>query len=330
MREFLKDRSRELGFELFGVASIQNDPLFSSVVSEYDAWLKANFHGTMGYLPRHRKKKSSPELFLEFSKSVVCVGAFYKDQENNSCGESETDSQPKRHSHAMIAAYSKPPDYHVRIKQALSMLVDESVDKFGGKYKVFVDTSPVFERFWGQRAGLGWIGKNTLLINRKSGSYFFLGGFFTDQELSPDLPGTAHCGKCTKCIDACPTNAIVPSPGNTGRWTVNANNCISYLTIEYRGEIDKKLSGKMNNWVAGCDVCQTVCPWNSSYPEKSILLSGETIPILSKPLNELKNWTEQEYLNAVKGYSIERISFSNFKRNIEIALANSKQSSRKT
>ena len=212
-----------------------------------EAWLQKGMHGEMQYMENHFDKRLDPRLLVDDAKSVISLGLNYFTNE-----EQVDVLSPK------ISKYAFGADYHFVIKEKLNRLlkiIKEEVGEVNGR--AFVDSAPVLDKAWAKKAGLGWIGKNTNLINKKSGSFFFLAELIIDLELEYDIePAADHCGTCTNCIDACPTEAIVAP------YVVDGSRCISYLTIELKNEIPQEFMGKMDNWAFGCDICQDVCPWN--------------------------------------------------------------------
>ncbi|MEW6057892.1 MAG: tRNA epoxyqueuosine(34) reductase QueG, partial [Bdellovibrionota bacterium] len=187
--------------------------------------------------------------------------------------------------------------------------------KHGARFRGFVDKDAVFERFWSWRAGLGWLGKNTMLIHRKLGSYIFLGGLFTDLELTPDEPYRDHCGKCTKCIEACPTQAFVKPH------VLDSNKCIAYHTIENRGPIPQEVMERSSTWIAGCDICQQVCPWNDPIPETAHFKKENQA--FDASFMDLAQWTRQDFKERMRGVAMSRMKYAGFLRNFTVAISNS-------
>jgi epoxyqueuosine reductase len=247
----LKQQAHALGFDLVGVAPAVAADGFERL----SAWLDAGFAGEMDYMSRHGAARQHPASVLPRVRSVVMVGMNY------GSGRPGSEKSAERGS---VARYARGPDYHdilrERLNRLLAWLTAEHPDCVG---RGVVDTAPLLERDFARRAGLGWFGKNTMLLNKRQGSYFFLGALLINLDLRPDAPFEAsHCGTCTACLDACPTNAF-PAPG-----VLDARRCISYLTIELKGEIPPPLRPLLGDWVFGCDVCQEVCPWNRRAPER--------------------------------------------------------------
>ena len=244
LTRFVRVEAARLGFDLVGVTSA--DPL--EAAQFHARWIAHGYAGDMAWLGRSLDKRADPRQLVPGARSVVCLGMYY-------------DPPPAATGGAMtgrIARYARGDDYHDLIKSRLAELWDgfraRAGDDVGGRY--YVDTAPVLERELAARAGLGWWGKNTVLINRRAGSYFFLAELITTAELDLDEPATDHCGSCTRCLDACPTQAF-PEP-----YVLDARRCISYLNIELKGSIPEDLRHGMGDWLLGCDICQDVCPWN--------------------------------------------------------------------
>ncbi|HET6637202.1 MAG TPA: tRNA epoxyqueuosine(34) reductase QueG [Gemmatimonadota bacterium] len=244
----VKDAARELGFDLVGIAR-------ADAVDEADLlaeWLSLGRHGTMGWMERWRDKRVDPRLLVDGCRSIVSVGLVYYRPDRDA-------PQPPG---TKVARYAWGEDYHRVLKDKLHALLarGRALDPaFEGR--AFTDSGPVMERWWAERTGLGWRGKNTLLLNKRLGSFLFLGELLVRAELEPDAAGIDHCGTCTRCIDACPTGAIV-APRE-----LDARRCISYWTIEHRGELPAEAEESVGGWLFGCDVCQDVCPWNRDAPE---------------------------------------------------------------
>lgn len=244
----VKDAARDLGFDLVGIAR-------ADAVDEAEQlaeWLARGRHGTMRWMESWREKRVDPRLLVEGCRSVVSVGLVYYRPDRDAPNPPGT----------RVARYAWGEDYHRVLKDKLHALLarGRALDPaFDGR--AFTDSGPVMERWWAERAGLGWRGKNTLLLNKRLGSFLFLGELLVRAELDPDPAGVDHCGTCTRCIDACPTGAIV-APHE-----LDARRCISYWTIEHRGELAPEAEESMGEWLFGCDVCQDVCPWNRDAPE---------------------------------------------------------------
>ena len=236
--------AKELGFQSIGFAHAQK---LESEAHRLEKWLDNGHHGKMRYMENHFDKRVDPTLLVPGAKTVISLSYNYHHP-----SKQNDPLAPK------IATYAYGRDYHKVVKKKLKLLFEylQSIaGKIEGRY--FVDSAPVMEREWAARAGIGWIGKNTLLLTPGTGSYFFLAEMIVDLEMVPNLPIKDHCGTCTRCIDSCPTEAISPKG-----YLLDASKCISYLTIELREDIPLEFKGKMEGWIFGCDICQDVCPWN--------------------------------------------------------------------
>lgn len=267
-----------------------------------ERWLQNNHHGQMGYMENHFDKRLDPRLLVDDSKSVISLTLNYFPEQRQS-----DPNAPK------ISKYAYGADYHEVIKDKLFQLLNFIKDEIGEVAgRAFVDSAPVLDRAWAKRAGIGWIGKNSNLINKKSGSFFFLAELIIDLELEYDNPfETDHCGTCTKCIDACPTEAIL-SP-----FIIDAKKCISYLTIELREEIDQGFKDKMDNWMFGCDICQDVCPWNRfSTPHSEPKFKANT-QLLDMKREDWLDITEDVFKTIFKNSAVKRTKFKGLTRNID-------------
>jgi epoxyqueuosine reductase len=304
-------RCRELGFAACGIA----DASPTARGAELQAWLAEGKHGDMGFLEKMLDKLLDPAKELPGVRSVIMVADVYRSR--NDPGDQPPSDGPL----GRIARYAQGKDYHAYIKKRLHVLNDELRILYpGNKFRTFTDTAPVLEREYAHRAGLGWIGKHTLAIHPGLGSYFFLGGTYTTLQLDP-LPDQwvprDHCGTCTRCIDACPTQAITP-------YSVDARRCISYLTIERLGPIDRSFHEAVGDWLYGCDVCQEVCPHNSPRPREPLASPGDRYTPLRKGLSplEILEWDEEGRRAAFHQSSMKRASLSMMKRNAIIVLTN--------
>ncbi len=247
--QLIKQKALELDFLDCGIARAET---LTEDAPRLKSWLENGFHGEMDYMENHFDKRVDPRKLVEGARSLIVV------LQNYHTVQSQADPEAP-----LISKYAFGKDYHKIVRKKLNKLLNWMQDEFGPiSGRAFVDSAPVMERAWGRLAGLGWIGKHSLLLNRKYGSWFFIGVIVSDLELEPDQPMKDYCGECTRCIDACPTQAILP-----GR-TVDASRCISYLTIELKNKpIPEEFKSQMNNRVFGCDICQDVCPWNkNSHP----------------------------------------------------------------
>ncbi|MCF8243473.1 MAG: tRNA epoxyqueuosine(34) reductase QueG [Melioribacteraceae bacterium] len=239
------------GFDLVGFAKAGK---LTHEIDHLNEWLKRGYQSNMLYMERNTDKREDVSLILPDVKSVISLAMnYYTDHQH--------ENKP---GHGKVSRYAWGKDYHFIIWEKLEYIIDEikEIDK-SFEAKAYVDTGPVMDKAWAVRAGLGWLGKHTNVISREIGSYFFIANIITNKEFEYNEPVTDFCGSCTACIDACPTNAIVDE------YIVDANKCISYLTIENKGEIPSEFEGKFNNWLFGCDVCQEVCPWNNKFAEET-------------------------------------------------------------
>lgn len=310
--EQIRAWSKELGFSQLGIADIE--------LAEHEGylqkWLDAGYHGSMEYMARHGTKRSRPEELVPGTCRVITVRLDYLVDGTQPMAVLEA---PEK---AYISRYALGRDYHKLIRKRLAALAGR-IEKMvcGGRYRAFVDSAPVLERAVAERAGMGWIAKNTMLINPDAGSWFFLGEIYTDLPLPADTPqSTKHCGSCTACLDICPTDAFA------GPFQLDARKCISYLTIEHKGSIDPALRPLMGNRVFGCDDCQLVCPWNKFAQPTG---EGDFQPrhgLADAELVDLFLWDEATYLARTEGSAIRRIGHERWLRNLAVALGNAPRS----
>ena len=301
----IKDAASKLGFDLVGVC-----PAFEAKSHDfYLAWLEKGFAGSMDYLGRHAGLKASPESLLPGAKSVIAVGLNYYQLAEHRAG------------YPRIARYALGRDYHKVIRGKLKKLAACLGPPPVG-HRICVDSAPILEREYAQRAGLGWFGKNTMLIDSRRGSWFLIGLLLTTLEIEPDEPAVGGCGSCTACIDACPTGAIVPSDG---RWAVDARRCISYLTIEAPNEADKRVG----EWTFGCDVCQEVCPFNQPRASQPMRATETREPdflnrtgLISLPLAEIGRMEHTEWSRVAAGSPIRRAGHEGLLRVAKLNLEN--------
>lgn len=308
LRDAIEAEARRLGFELFGVAA-PHPPAHFSV---YEAWLAAGRHGEMSYLAdeRARQRRADPLQILPECKSILVLGARYS-----------ASNVRRKHGYGRVASYAWGDDYHDVLLERLKRLVEFIEAQVGApvKNRYYTDTGPVLERELAQRAGLGWIGKNTCLIHPRMGSYFLLAEILLGIELQPDAPFVEdRCGSCTRCLDACPTACILPDR------TLDARRCISYLTIELKGAIPVELRPQMEDWVFGCDVCQQVCPWNQRFGTSHGDPVFSSRPEVRQPhlIGEL-SLTPEQFNRKFKGSPIRRAKRRGYLRNVTVALGNS-------
>lgn len=295
----IKAEALRLGFMACGISKAD---FLAEEAPRLEQWLKNNSHGEMTYMENHFDKRLDPRLLVEGAKSVVSLTLNYYSE-----AQQVDLTAPK------LSKYAYGKDYHSIIKeklQALMAFIHEHIGEVAGR--CFVDSAPVMDKAWAQKSGLGWRGKNSNLISKTAGSFFFLAELIIDLELAYDSPFVAdHCGSCTRCIDACPTEAIVAP------YTVDGSKCISYLTIELKNEIPTEFKGKMENWMFGCDICQDVCPWNRfALPhEEAAFMPSEELLNLNKA--ELIEMTEEVFRKVFKDSPVKRTKFSGLKRNID-------------
>jgi epoxyqueuosine reductase len=297
---------RECGFELVGVASagLVND------YEKFETWVERGYAGEMRYLTDHRgKMRSDVRKLLPSARSVICVGKLYN-----------TDEPQRLDGDAKISRYAWGRDYHEVLRDGLQRMVGLLQREESFEYKICVDTAPLLERSLAREAGLGWIGRNTCLINEPQGSWFFLGEIVTSLELEAGMPPPDRCGSCRACIDACPTQAIIPynGPGDRG-WTIDSRKCISYLTIELRGPIAEEQQAGIGEHVFGCDICQDVCPWNRRAPVT------EEAAFEARPgvaLDEILAMEQEEFRARFRTTPLYRTKLEGLRRNAAIAQSN--------
>jgi epoxyqueuosine reductase len=304
----VKDLARKQGFDRVGIASLAPSP----GATYYRRWLASGYGGTMSYLRQNAELRENPARLLPGARSVVCVGLNYHQHDPGKSGTAST---------GQVAQYVRGCDYHRILHAMLNELVDQLRQRLDEpfEHRVFVDTAPILERELAAAAGLGWIGKNTMLLHERLGSYLFLGEIVTTLGLEPDTPVPDRCGNCTRCLDACPTRAIVAP------YQLNASRCISYLTIEHRGEVPDEFHEQIGDWVCGCDVCQQVCPYNRkaplvTHPEITADLISARLPLL-----DLLSLRSADYRRLTKGTAATRVSRNMWRRNAAIALGNAQE-----
>ncbi|MCB9082427.1 MAG: tRNA epoxyqueuosine(34) reductase QueG [Lewinellaceae bacterium] len=297
--QLVRQAARELGFGLVGFARATH---LDEEARRLESWLNQGQHGTMQYLANHFDKRVDPRELVPGAKSVVSLIYNYYSPAR------QVDPQAPR-----ISRYAYGEDYHWVIKDKLKTLLAVIQQEIGAvNGRCFVDSAPVMERDWAVRAGLGWMGKNTLLINPRKGSYFFLAELILDVEFTYDSPMHDYCGTCRRCIDACPTDAIAQNG-----YQLDARKCISYLTIELRDAIPAEFQGKMENWMFGCDICQEVCPWNrfaEPHEEPAFMPSAELLGMRRQDWVEL---TEEVFQRVFRKSAVKRTKFSGLQRNIQ-------------
>ncbi|MEJ2330603.1 MAG: tRNA epoxyqueuosine(34) reductase QueG [Gammaproteobacteria bacterium] len=298
----------ELGFQQVGIT----DTGLAVAEDRLNRWLERGYHGEMDYMERHGSMRSRPELLVENTRRVISVRMDYLPDENEKLLDLVEDPAL-----AYVSRYALGRDYHKLMRRRLAQLakrIEESIGPYG--YRVFVDSAPVLEKPLAEKAGLGWIGKHTNLINKQAGSWFFLGEIYTDLQLPINEPAEEHCGSCSACIDICPTSAIVAP------FQLDARRCISYLTIELKGSIPEELRPLIGNRIYGCDDCQATCPWNRFARETE---EPDFLPrhgLDSSTLLQLFNWSEEQFLKHTEGSAIRRIGYERWSRNLAVAIGN--------
>jgi epoxyqueuosine reductase len=304
----IKQWGRELGFDALAIAGID--------LAEDEArlleWLGRGWHGEMAYMQRHGTRRARPAALVPGTASVITARLNYTDAEAR-----DTDEVLAAPERAFVSRYALGRDYHKVLRAKLQSLAGRMTAELGAfHYRVFTDSAPVMEVSLAAKGGLGWRGKHTLLLSRDAGSLFFLGEMFVDLDLAKDAPASAHCGTCERCIEICPTRAIVAP------YQLDARRCISYLTIEHHGAIPEELRPLMGNRIYGCDDCQVVCPWNkyarpSDDPDFAVRNGLDDASLV-----ELFAWTEEEFNRRLEGSAIRRIGHERWLRNIAVALGN--------
>lgn len=303
LAEKIKRKTKELGFEKAGMCGAEPLEVERQRLQE---WLARNYHGTMAYMARNVEKRVDVRNVYPEAKSVVVCALNYFQHEKTLCHDD---------SGAKISMYAQGKDYHDVVNEKLLQLLDYIKTQYEhADGKIYVDTGPILEKALAVRAGIGWQGKNTNILTEDAGSFFFLGVLLLNIELPYDSPVTDLCGSCTLCLDACPTQAF-PAP-----YVLDATKCISYLTIEYKGEIDAALAGKMDGWIFGCDVCQQVCPYNVRDAEPTTETEFYAKPELrEKMLTDFLSLSEEEFRQLFHGTPVLRAKWQGFMRNCRIA-----------
>jgi epoxyqueuosine reductase len=294
----IKEKASELGFFSCSISKAQ---FLEEEAHHLETWLKNGFQGKMSYMENHFDKRLDPRLLVEGARSVVTLLFNYYSEQK----QSDPDA-PK------LSMYAYGEDYHDVVKEKLKELLQHISVHIGEvNGRAFVDSAPVMDKAWAKRSGAGWIGKHTNLISKRAGSYFFIAELILDLELESDGPVTNHCGTCTKCIDACPTEAIVAP------YVVDGSKCISYLTIELKDElIPSEFRGKMDHWMFGCDVCQAVCPWNRFSKQHSETRFTPKNNLLDLTARDWTDLSEELFEELFKKSAVKRTKYSGLKRNI--------------
>lgn len=295
----IKTKAYELGLDLCGIVKAD---FLEDEKENFLSWLDKGYHGEMGYMANNIEKRLDPRLLVENTKSIVVVGLNYFPKE-----------QQKDPEAPVIAKYAYGKDYHFVLKDRLNQLfeyINLEIGEVSGR--AFVDSAPVLEHAWAKRAGLGWIGKNSLLINRKIGSFLFLGELFLDMELEYEKPAYADfCGGCNRCVRSCPTGAI------TEPYVVNGSKCISYYTIELKGDIPEEAKGKFENRVFGCDICQDVCPWNRMSKPHKVSEFDPNPDLLCMSKEDWQVMDAHKFGEIFRNSAVKRTKFKGIKRNLD-------------
>ena len=294
----IKLAAQKLGFLSCGISKAD---FLEDEAPRLEQWLSQGHNGSMNYMERNFDKRLDPRILVPGAKSIVSLLLNYHTDQK------QIDSEAPK-----ISSYAYGVDYHSVIKNKLKKMmkiIHREIGEVNGR--VFVDSAPVMDKAWAAKSGLGWVGKNTNLISKKVGSFFFIAELILDLELEYDLPVADHCGSCTACIDACPTEALI------NPYQIDGSKCISYLTIELKENIPSEFQGKMDNWAFGCDVCQTVCPWNRfSTPNDESAFKPQS-DLLSLSKKEWEEMTESVFNTVFKNSAVKRTKFNGLKRNIK-------------
>lgn len=295
--KIIKQKAEKFGFQSCGISKVG---FLEEEAPKLESWLNNHFHGEMSYMENHFDKRLNPALLVDGAKSVISLSYNYFPKQ-----------EIQQTENFKISKYAYGEDYHEVIKSKLSEMVlelQEEIGTFG--FRIFVDSAPILEKAWARKSGIGWIGKNANLITKKHGSFYFLAEIICDLELDYDLETTDHCGTCRKCIDACPTKAIISDK------IVDGSKCISYATIELKSEIPDFFEGKMNDWIFGCDVCQDVCPWNRFSAPTLEEKFAPNIQKLNFRKEDWKDLTQEIFSEVFRKSAVKRTKFSGLMRNI--------------
>ena len=300
--ELIKAKAEELGFDACGISKAE---FLEEEAPRLEAWLSQNYHGKMGYMANYFDKRLDPRKLVDDAKSVITVILNYFPEQK----------LPENDDNYKISKYAYGTDYHFVLKDKLKDLmayISEEIGEVNGR--VFVDSAPVMDKVWAKKSGIGWVGKHTNLITREIGSFFFIGEIICDLELQADTAMKDYCGTCTRCVDACPTDAI------TEPYVVDGSKCISYFTIELKETIPEEVKGKFENWIFGCDICQDVCPWNRfSRPTQTPEFRQHTdLHTFTK-----KDWEEishEVFQEIFRRSAVKRTKLEGLKRNIDFIL----------
>ena len=295
--QLIKDTAKKLGFQSCGISKAR---FLAEEEARLSQWLSQKKQGEMAYMENHFDKRLDPTKLVEGSNSVISLLLNYYPS------ESQTENAPK------ISKYAYGEDYHLVIKDKLKLLVESMKEEIGDiQGRVFVDSAPVMDKAWAKKAGLGWLGKNTNLIHPKEGSFFFIAEIISDLSFTQDPPMRDYCGTCSKCLDACPTNALATP------YQIDASRCISYLTIELKDQlIPQQFNESMENWMFGCDICQDVCPWNRFSKAHKEARFNPDFELLNLNTNDWHALTSDHFEILFKNSAIKRTGFQGLKRNI--------------
>lgn len=293
----IKTEAKRLGFLSCGISKAE---FLEEEAPKLESWLNQNKHGKMQYMENHFDKRLDPTLLVEGSKSVVSLTYNYFSE------QLQHDSEAPK-----ISTYAYGMDYHYVIKNKLNQLLEFIKEEIGDVHgRAFVDSAPILEKAWAKKSGLGWIGKHSNMLTQKVGSFYFIAELIIDLELEADHAVTDHCGSCTACIDACPTDAI------TEPYKVDGSKCISYFTIELKENIPTEMGGKLDNWMFGCDVCQDVCPWNRFSKQHNEPLFNPKPELLSMTKKDWEEITQETFNKVFKNSAVKRTKYSGLTRNI--------------
>ncbi|MBE9490299.1 MAG: tRNA epoxyqueuosine(34) reductase QueG [Bacteroidetes bacterium] len=295
--KLIKTEAKRLGFLSCGISKAQ---FLEEEAPRLEKWLNQNMHGTMQYMENHFDKRLDPTKLVENSKSVISLLLNYYPQEEQNLNSFK------------LSKYAYGTDYHFVIKDKLKQLLQFIQEEIGDVHgRAFVDSAPVLDKAWAAKSGLGWIGKHSNLLTQQVGSFYFIAELIIDLELEYDLPTTDHCGTCTSCIDACPTQAIVEP------YVVDGSKCISYFTIELKETIPTAYKGQFEDWMFGCDICQDVCPWNRFSKSHNEPLFNPHPELLSMTKKDWEEITQDVFSQIFKNSAVKRTKFSGLIRNIE-------------
>ena len=301
--QLIKTKAADLGFDACGISKAD---FLEEEAPRLDAWLNQNYHGKMGYMANHFDKRLDPRKLVDGAKSVITVILNYFPEQ----------TLPQNDDNYKISKYAYGTDYHFVLKDKLKDLmtyISEEIGEVNGR--IFVDSAPVMDKVWAKKSGIGWVGKHTNLITREIGSFFFIGEIICDLELEPDGAIKDYCGTCTRCVDACPTDAI------TEPYVVDGSKCISYFTIELKDAIPEEVKGKFENWIFGCDICQDVCPWNSfsrphTTPEFFQQTAGGVPHLQDFTKKDWEEISEEVFQEIFKRSAVKRTKLEGLRRNI--------------